>query len=112
MRKLGLALMGMAAGLSLGAEAPKSEKADCSGLTYDEQVFAGKMTEWNRKMFCEKFDARLRKSAMMLACSGPSNCGANKRSGKKIITPNEAVKKVAKDSRISMAEKRESAAEY
>lgn len=116
---MALALMGMSAGFAINAQAGeetaattmnnnKNMKPDCSKMTSDEQSFSSKLNDQNRNMFCSKFSASQRKSAMMLNCKGPSNCGSNK-SSKKIMAPNDAVAKVAKDNRISMDEKRESA---
>jgi|SRR5579872_1250154 len=111
-----LALMGMTAGLSANLQAEEATKVDtkmdCSKLSSDEMAFSSKLNDSNRRMFCSKFSADQRKSAMMASCMGPNNCGAGRSDGtKKPMNANDAVQKVMKDNGMAMAEKREKAAD-
>jgi hypothetical protein len=67
-----------------------SMTADCSSLNRDEQMFARKLSEQNRKMFCNDFSSSQRSSAMDMA-NQTDNRGA------KMMTPDQSVMKVAKD---------------
>ena len=80
----------------------------CSKLSPGERSFSSKLNDANRKMFCGKFTPEQRKTSMMASCNSRANCGLNRNAGKKVMSPDEAVQKVIKDSKMSMAEKRES----
>lgn len=112
-----LALMGLTAGISANAQAgqetaAQTNKKDMScpnmaSLSSDEQAFASKLNDKNKKAFCGQFSSDQRRAAMMASCKGPANCGADKATGKKkIMSPDDAVGKVMNDNNMSMAEKR------
>lgn len=70
-----LALAALATTFSIHAEnvqamTGKATEAVASRLTADEQAFAAKLSDQNRKSFCEKLSAEQRKSAMIAVKNG------------------------------------------
>ncbi len=72
----------------------KMQNMGCSNLSADEQNFASQLTDPNRKIFCGQFTADQRKEAMAAACSGKTNCGTDRKAGKMILSPDDAVQQV------------------
>ncbi len=68
------------------------KKADCSQLSTDEQDFANQLNPTNKMVFCGKFDADMRQSAMGMA-------GQMGTEGM-LMTNDQAVEKTAKDNNI------------
>ena len=118
MKLMMLALVGMTAGLTVNAQeattaaapavqktqeavapatAQKAPEVVAVKLSVDEQTFAAKLNDQNRKAFITKFSAEQRKNAMTSA--------ANKGATTAAVTPDEAVSKVMKDSGMINAEK-------
>jgi hypothetical protein len=64
----------------------------CSQLSPDEKMFADKLNAQNKSVFCTQFNGDQRKSAM-------NNAGQMGQDGN-LITNDQAVEKVAKDSNI------------
>jgi hypothetical protein len=109
MKKLNvmMALVAMTAGASMvqaeessPCSAKKQEVTACK-VNAEEQAFAGKLNEQNRKSF-EQFSAEQKKAAMAAAAVA----GANKVA----LNPNDAVQKVAKEN-VTVADKVEVKAE-
>lgn len=74
-----------------------NQKADCSNLSSDEQDFADELNATNKVMFCGKFSAAQRNSAMDMS-------GTMGKDGK-LMTNDQAVEKVARDSNMMMPAK-------
>lgn len=70
-------------------------KSDCSQLTPDEIDFANQLSPVNKALFCGKFSADMRASAM-------EQSGQMGNNGT-LITNDQAVEKVAKDNGVMMA---------
>jgi hypothetical protein len=116
MKKMNLmiAVMAVAAGLSMNVQADEAKKqevvaapaaapaaapvaAAASKLSADEQAFAAKLSEQNRKAF-EQFTADQKKAAMAASCAQGS-CN------KTAMSPNDAVQKAIKDQSAAVADK-------
>jgi hypothetical protein len=65
---------------------------DCSSYSMMEQDFAAELSDANREMFCTRFNQSQRNSAMQMTRQ-PDMQG-------NLLTPDQAVEKVAKDNRI------------
>lgn len=98
------ALMGLTVGMSMNVFANEvvaaKEAVATVSLTAEEQAFAAKLDDQNRKVFATHFTAKQRADAMAFAncqgCSGKAN-------------PNEVVQKVAQEQNVAVAEKAEHA---
>ncbi len=67
-----LALVAMTAGVSVNAETATQNVSEIttSKLSADEQAFVAKLSDFNRKSFCEKLSTEQRKSAMTAVKNG------------------------------------------
>lgn len=63
---------------------------DCSNMSPDMQAFAGKLSANNKMMFCGKMNDMQRSTCMQMS-------NQMDPSGKPMMTPDQAVEKVAKD---------------
>ncbi len=71
-----------------------NQRTDCSQLTPDEQDFANQLNPSNKMVFCSKFNADMRTSAIeMSGQMGPDGT---------LITNDQAVEQVAKDNNMGM----------
>lgn len=71
-----------------------SPNANCAQLTPDEQDFANQLNPTNKTMFCTKFSADMRASAIeMSGQMGPDGM---------LVTNDQAVEQVARDNNIMM----------
>lgn len=66
---------------------------DCSNMSADMQAFAGKLNANNKMMFCGKMNDMQRSASMQMSHQMDS-------SGKPMMTPDQAVQKVAKDNNM------------
>lgn len=66
---------------------------DCSNMTPDMQAFAGKLNANNKVMFCGKMSDMQRNACIQM--SNQIDAG-----GKPIMTPDQAVQRVAKDNNM------------
>jgi hypothetical protein len=66
---------------------------DCSNMGPDMQQFAGQLNATNKKMFCGQFNDSQRASAMQMASQQNS-------SGAMMMSPDQAVQKVATDNNM------------
>lgn len=63
---------------------------ECSGMSHRMLRFSDKLNESNLKIFCSRFNDDQKEKAMQLA-------NQKDKSGNHLMTPNQAVEKVAKD---------------
>ena len=79
---------------TLAAKDPPYERHhytdECSGMSHRMLRFSDKLNESNLKIFCSRFNDDQREKAMQLA-------NQKDKSGNLIMTPDQAVEKVAKD---------------
>lgn len=68
---------------------------DCAGMTDDMKAFAMALNSSNKTMFCSKFNDAMRTSAVMMSVQKDEN-------GNMVMTPDQAVEKVATDNNMMM----------
>ncbi|MBS0615610.1 MAG: hypothetical protein JSR58_03540 [Verrucomicrobia bacterium] len=73
---------------------PSTPTGDCSSMSGDIQAFAAKLSPSNKMMFCGKFNDAQRGSAMQMT-------GQMDSSGMVMMSPDQAVDKVAKDNNLT-----------
>lgn len=66
---------------------------DCSNMGPDMQQFSGQLNATNKKMFCGQFNDSQRSTAMQMASQQNSSGGT-------MMTPDQAVQKVATDNNM------------
>lgn len=85
--------------VSLNAQQPNAGGAqpmmDCSGMAPEMQQFAGGLNGSNKMMFCSKFNDSMRAQAMQMSMQKDAG-------GNMMMTPDQAVEKVAKDNNMMM----------
>jgi hypothetical protein len=91
--------MGLLASFSFADETAQQMSDDktlagCSLFKLDEQIFAKKLSETNKKMFCDGFSSTQRAQAMDMASQTDEQ-------GQKVMTPDQAVMKVAQDNSMT-----------
>lgn len=94
MRKLFLFVMMMGSLIAAHAD-PVAMGGACGSLTVEEQTFASTMSPANQQMFCSSFSQSMRDSAMNM--SGMTDSYGN------MMSPDQAVEKVARDNNMPMA---------
>lgn len=92
----------MCAMISCGMVAQAEENSEiaaqssCMSLSSDQQAFANGLNSTNQMLFCSQFNASQRSAAMSMA--GKQNGNGN------MMSPDQAVAKVARDNNISPAQ--------
>lgn len=79
-------------------EVVQTNPMDCSNMGSDMQQFAGQLNAVNKKMFCGQFNASQRASAMQMSAQQDS-------SGNMMMTPDQAVQKVAATNNMTPSQK-------
>lgn len=79
-------------------------QSSCMSLPADQQAFANGLNPANQTIFCSQFNAMQRSTAMSMA--GRKNGNGNGNGN--VMTPDQAVAKVAKDNNIAPSQYRSS----
>lgn len=91
---LTLTSVAIADGEQNGTGTPTGQMAaDCSSMSTDMQAFAKKLNPNNKMIFCQKMNDGQRSLSMQMSAQADS-------SGKPVMTPDQAVQKVAKDNNL------------